>query len=168
MFSLLLVTSYLCKLTWEGGQKLPSLPFPVTSSSFLAIQSSSPSPLSAQPTNHPKPSRVFSRTNQHTKAFASFEVTIMPDLFLALYLLALLSTQSSLVYSVSFHRVLCVFWMVFWVEILGFRSTLSGQFSHDTRLTSRFAGVLRVYRLSSCSPPLPTRRSVVCTRQGSS
>jgi hypothetical protein len=92
----------------------------------------------------------------------------MPDLFLTLYLLALLSTQSSPVYPVSFHRVLCVFWMVLWVEILGSRSTLSSQFLHDTRLTSGFVGVLRVYRRSSCSPPLPTSRSVHCTRQGPS
>jgi hypothetical protein len=92
----------------------------------------------------------------------------MPDLFLVPFLLVLLSTQSSLVYPVSFHYVLCLFWMVFWIEILGSRSTLPGQFSHDMRLTSGFAGVLRVHQRSSCSPPLPTRRSVFCTSQGSS
>jgi len=84
----------------------------------------------------------------------------MPKCFLVLYLLALLSTRSSPVYPVSFHYVLCVFW----VEILGSRSTLSGQFLHYTRLTSGFASVLRVHRRSSCSPPLPPPRSVYCTR----
>jgi len=89
----------------------------------------------------------------------------MPDLFLDLYLLALLSTQSSPVYLVSFPLVLCVFWMVLLVKILGSRSTLLGLFSYNTCLTSGFAGVLRAHRQSSCSLLLPTSRSVHCTCQ---
>jgi hypothetical protein len=140
-FSLIFVTFFLCKPTWAGSL-LVSLPtFPVTFSHFLATPSPSPSPLFTHPTSHPQPLRVFSRNNQPTKASASFEVSIMLDFFMVPFLLVLLSTQSSLVYPVSFHRVLCVFW----VEILGFRSTFLGQFSHDTRLTSGFTGVLRVH-----------------------
>jgi hypothetical protein len=78
------------------------------------------------------------------------------------------SHVGSPVYPVSFHRVLCVFWMVLWVEILGSRSTLPSPFLHNRHLTSGFAGLLRAHRHSSCSPPLPTRRSVQCTRKGSS
>jgi hypothetical protein len=92
----------------------------------------------------------------------------MSDFFLAFYLFALLLILSSPVYPISFHGVLCVFWMVFWVEILGFRFTIFSPFSHNTRLTSGFAGVLRVDRQSSYSPPLPTRQSVHCMRQGPS
>jgi len=76
----------------------------------------------------------------------------MPNLFLALYFLALLSTQSSPVYPVSFHRILCVFWMVLWVELLRSRSTFSCPFLHNICLTSGFAGILQVHRQSLCSP----------------
>jgi hypothetical protein len=137
------------------------------SPSFSAMLSPSPQLPNITPTHTQIRLRAFSQTMPALLRF--HRAGFVPDLsYLFPALLDLLSTQSSPVYPASFHRVLCVFWLGFWVDILGFRSTLSGQFSHYTRLTSGFAGVLRVRQRSSCPPPLPTRRSVFCTRQGSS
>jgi len=119
------------------------LPFPDTSSPFLPCNPIVLSFSSLRPTDAPSKTLEFSLcSNQPTKASASFEVTILLDIFSALYLLALLSTQSSPVYPGSSYRILCFFWMIFWVEILGFRSTLPGQFSHNAHLTNGFADVL--------------------------
>jgi hypothetical protein len=61
-------------------------------------------------------------------------------------------------------RVLCVFWMVIWIEVLGFRYTLFSPFLHNTSLTIGFTGVLRVPRHSACYPPPPPHRRVMATR----
>jgi hypothetical protein len=142
------------------------------SPSFSAILSPSPQLPNIPPTHTQIRLRAFSQTMPallrfHRAGFApDLPYLTLPYLFPAL--LVLLSTQSSPVYPASFHRVLCVFLLGFWVDILGFRSTLPGHFSHYTRLTSGFAGVLRVCQRSSCPPPLHTCRSVFCTHQGSS
>jgi len=83
-----------------------------------------------------------------------------------LFMLFVSITKCSPTSTIFLHRVFCDFWISCRIEIFETRSMLIYPILHDTHLTSGFTDVFCFHRRSSCLHPLPTHRSVACTRQG--
>jgi len=64
------------------------------------------------------------------------------------------------------HRVVCDFWLGFWVGIFGSRSTILHQLFPDTRLFSEFTRVFCFHRWPLRHQPTSMHRSMAFTRKG--